>query len=111
MGRPTPFEVRQESDGTGIRLSLVGELDIRAAEILSPRVDEILARGATELTLDLRELAFLDSTGLRVLLELHNRAERERWALRLVPPEHEAAVLVLRATGADAALPFVAPPS
>ena len=43
----------------------------------------------------------------RLLIELNNRSERERWQLRLVPPKHEAAALVLRATGTDTSLPFV----
>lgn len=106
MARPTAFEVRQESDGSEVRLKLVGELDLRTATELSQRLDEVLADGATALTVDLSDLSFMDSTGLRLLIELSNRSERERWRLKLVAPKHEAAALVLRATGIDSALPF-----
>ena len=107
MRRPTAFEVRQESDGSEIRLTLVGELDLRTGPSMSERLEKILANGATEVIVDLSELAFMDSTRLRLLIELNNRSERERWQLRLVGPKHEAAALVLRATGTDTSLPFV----
>jgi anti-sigma B factor antagonist len=107
MARPTPFEIREESDGGATRASLSGELDVRTAVTLSQRVDEMLANGAHALTLDLSDLAFMDSTGLRLLIELNSRAEREQWPLQLIAPKHEGAALVLRVTGADTALPFV----
>ena len=47
-----------------------------------------------------------DTSGLRLLIELYDRARRDGWQLHLTPPRHEAATLVLRATGADRALPF-----
>jgi anti-sigma B factor antagonist len=74
---------------------------------LSKRLTAQLDAGATELTIDLRGLAFMDSSGLRLLIELHDRSRAEGWGLKLVCPEQEAAVLVLRATGADKRLPFV----
>jgi anti-sigma B factor antagonist len=58
------------------------------------------------LVLDLSGVTFMDSSGLRLLIELNERAQREGWSLSLISREHEAATLVLRITGADAALPF-----
>ena len=74
--------------------------------LLSERVDDQLRTGGADLILDLRELSFMDSSGLRLLIELHDRSRTEGWDLRLIAPRHEAALLVLRATGADTALPF-----
>lgn len=48
----------------------------------------------------------MDSSGLKALIDLHDRSRAEAWKLKMVAPEHEAAALVLRATGADKALPF-----
>lgn len=73
---------------------------------LSEAVSRNVATGARALTLDLRRLGFMDSSGLRLLIQLHARSRREGWRLTLVRPEHESAALVLRATGADEALPF-----
>jgi len=107
MVRPSKFEITQTAAGDGVTLSIEGELDMRTTGQLSERVAEQLDHGATDLTLDLRELAFMDSTGLRLLIDFHDRSREEGWRLKLISPRHEPAALVLRATGADKALPFV----
>lgn len=81
---------------------------MRTLQQLSAKVAEQLDAGATDVTVDLRELAFLDSSGLRLLIELHDRSRQDGWQLALLRPEQEAAALVLRSTGADTRLPFVA---
>ena len=75
-------------------------------DTLAGQVDTHLQQQVDCLTLDLSDLAFMDSTGLRLLIELNDRAQREPWRLELVSPRHEAASQVLRITGADVALPF-----
>lgn len=76
---------------------------------LSERVGDQLSDGFGDLTLDLRELSFMDSSGLRLLIELYDDSRRDGWQLRLIAPRHAGALLVLRATGADVALPFEDP--
>jgi anti-anti-sigma factor len=73
--------------------------------VLSESVER-LRPGGRALTVDLSELIFMDSTGLRLLIELDRRATREDWTLALIRPKYETADAVLRATGADQALPF-----
>lgn len=107
MVRPTKFAIKQGSEGAKVTLSLQGELDMATLRELSDCLAEQLDGGATEVTIDLRGLAFMDSSGLRLLIELHDRSRAEGWGLKLVCPEQEAALLVLRATGADQRLPFV----
>jgi anti-anti-sigma factor len=92
-----------ESDVT---LALSGELAMSTIDALVGQVDTRLRRPLQCLTLDLDDLAFMDSTGLRLLIELNERAQREAWRLKLISPRHEAASRVLQITGADAALPF-----
>jgi anti-sigma B factor antagonist len=106
MVRPSNFEIKQIAQGAAARLAILGELDMRTTEQLLNSLDEQLAAGASEVTLDLSELSFMDSSGLRLLIDLHNRSREESWDLRLIAPEQEAAALVLRVTGADKALPF-----
>jgi anti-sigma B factor antagonist len=107
MVRPTNFEIKQSVEGAKVTLSLQGELDMHTLGQLSHRVAERLAAGAKDLTIDLRALEFMDSSGLRLLIELHDSSRADAWALKLVCPEQETAALVLRATGADKVLPFV----
>lgn len=106
MVRPTKFEISRSGERARVTLAVVGELDMNTVPRLSASVDEQLQNGAGDLTLDLRELSFMDSSGLRLLIELHDQARRDGWGLRLIAPRDEGAALVLRATGADARLPF-----
>lgn len=106
MVRPTKFEIAQSERDGAVVLSVTGELDMNTVEILSERVQQQLDAGAISLVIDLSGLAFMDSSGLRLLIALHDRAREEVWTLRLRSPREEAATIVLRATGADEALPF-----
>jgi anti-anti-sigma factor len=106
MVRPTNFEIREEATEPVLVLTVTGELDMNTVEQLATQVEERLAAGPRPLTLNLAELAFMDSSGLRLLIDLYDRSQRESWKLTIVAPRSEAATMVLRATGADTALPF-----
>lgn len=110
MVKPARFEVRDRTDGANLILAVEGELDLATVPMLTRSVTDRLGESPTNLTLDLSALTFMDSSGLRLLIELGERARRERWQLRLIPSAHESANAVLRMTGADAALPFESPP-
>jgi stage II sporulation protein AA (anti-sigma F factor antagonist) len=106
MARPTQFDIQQTATASTVTVSITGELDMNTAEVLSAHLDEHLAEDVTVLTLDLSGLTFMDSSGLRFLIELSDRSDAQAWELKLLAPQHDAAALVLRATGADTALPF-----
>jgi anti-anti-sigma factor len=60
--------------------------------------------------LDLREVGFMDTSGLRYVLELNDRAARDGFQLRLV--RGPAAVQrVFEVSGLDSRLPFVDDPA
>jgi anti-anti-sigma factor len=104
--RRADLSIRQMGTEPDVVLAVSGELDLSTIDALTAQVDTQLQRSVDSLTLDLRDLAFMDSTGLRLLIELNDRARRGRWRLKLIGPRHEAASRVLHITGADAALPF-----
>jgi anti-sigma B factor antagonist len=106
MARPTDFEIREEATAPTLVLSVTGELDMNTVELLATQIEQRLADGPRPVRLDLADLAFMDSSGLRLLIDLHDRSQREAWQLTIVRPRSEAATMVLRATGADTALPF-----
>lgn len=65
------FCVRAERRGRVHRLTPVGELDIATAEVFKDAFRATLADGAPEaIVVDLGEVTFMDSTGLRALLEM-----------------------------------------
>lgn len=105
MVRPRKFEITQSATGARLTMAIAGELDIGSVPVLTRHIDEHF-HSEQALTLDLRELGFMDSSGLRLLIALNDRSQREGWQLGLIAPTHEAALMVLRVTGAYTALPF-----
>ncbi len=106
MVRPVKFEITQRGDQSMVTLAVVGELDMSTVPQLAESVGRRVSGGARDVTVDLHELSFMDSSGLRLLIELYDTSREGDWTLRLIAPRHEAALLVLRVTGADQALPF-----
>ncbi len=103
--RPQPFavEVQRRTDIVIVRPH--GELDLATVEALRAALDGI--EDAGRLVLDLRGLSFIDSTGLRLLVALHGRSQRDGFQLTLVAPAAPADKAI-RLSGLDHALPFVA---
>jgi anti-sigma B factor antagonist len=60
------IDVRHDKDR--VVLSLQGELDLASAPLLQAEIQGSEVESAAMLVLDLKELRFIDSTGLRVLL-------------------------------------------
>jgi anti-sigma B factor antagonist len=64
--------VRREEDR--VVLSVHGELDLASAPLLQSEIESVeTEQGA--LVLDLEDLDFVDSTGLRVILAAHERSQ------------------------------------
>lgn len=69
------FTVRSERTGPMHRLTPMGELDMATAHILEREYDAAYALDeTTTIVVDLTELEFMDSAGLRLLLELNDRS-------------------------------------
>jgi len=79
------FEVETSGgEAEGITLSLSGELDLSTIDQLQSAVDAGVNGSAQLVVMDLRGLTFLDSTGLRLILRLHERLRGQRGRLVLV---------------------------
>lgn len=52
-----------------------GDVDLATSGELKAAVSELLDRGCARVVLDLRAVTFLDSSGIRVLVAVHQRAE------------------------------------
>jgi anti-sigma B factor antagonist len=73
--------VRRERDR--IVVGLRGELDLLAAPVLQAAIDSPEIIGSEMLVLDLRDLRFVDSAGLRVILVAHERSQQRGQAFAL----------------------------
>jgi anti-anti-sigma factor len=99
------FDIHTEVDDGLAKLRLTGELDIASLPRLQAAVDDALAAGARRLQIDLSQLTFVDSSGLRHFILLASRAAEEGWSLSLVRPTG-GSLAVFELTGADRNLPF-----
>jgi anti-sigma B factor antagonist len=83
-----PFRCEVEPQRAAVRIRPVGELDIATVPIVDTELCELQAAGFAQLTLDLRKVCFLDSTGLRMILRWDIRSEADGFAFSLVagPP-------------------------
>jgi anti-sigma B factor antagonist len=82
---PGPFEARAEVSGGRQTLVLNGELDIVSAGQLEAMLAEACADGTTGVTLDLRGLTFMDSSGLRAILLAKELTDSRGLDLAVIP--------------------------
>jgi anti-sigma B factor antagonist len=66
-------EVRHEEDR--VVLDLYGELDLASAPFLEQEIERAASGTSAPVVLDLQELQFIDSTGLRIILSAHERSK------------------------------------
>ena len=101
---PFTFDVSRDRHAADVRA--VGELDMAAAPTLAAEIARLRRDGCKHVRFDLRELTFIDSSGLRFLLETHAEARRDGFFMTVIqgPP---AVQRVFELTGTLSALPFV----
>jgi anti-anti-sigma factor len=89
---------------------LRGELDLSTSGEVERRIRGEERRKAEIVALDLRELTFLDSTGLRLIMSAAGRASLGGWRFVLVRGP-ESVQRVFRITKLDGELEFVDDPA
>jgi anti-sigma B factor antagonist len=75
-----------------------GELDVYSAPALDAAVDQALEDGARSLVIDLGEVGFIDSSGLRSMIRARKQAGSSPDAVRIRNPQ-PATVRLLDITG------------
>jgi anti-anti-sigma factor len=100
------FQVEIDASDSAVTLTVRGDIDIATVSELESARAEALAREPRKLMIDLAQVGFVDSSGVKFLIDTQRRAAREGWQLALRrPPEPAMKVFVI--TGADRYLPFV----
>ena len=105
---PEPFRIDASRGDDATVLTLHGELDLAFAGELSARLAELRDRGEPVI-LDLDQLEFIDSGGLRVLLQAAQESREGEWSFR-VTRGSAAVVRLLRGAGLEGRLPTVGEP-
>jgi stage II sporulation protein AA (anti-sigma F factor antagonist) len=97
--------VRSERDGGTHTIALSGEMDLSNAGEVERELLYAEATDATAIVVDLSELSFMDSTGIRLLIAADARSRADSCRLVLTrPPAAVARVLCI--AGVDELLPF-----
>jgi anti-sigma B factor antagonist len=102
----TSFDVQRHDDTTNVRLVLSGDLDLYSAPALDDALVAVEGEKWPLMVLDLRELHFVDSAGLRLIMRTQARAKQDGRRLVLVRGG-DAVQRVLAVTGLDRELEIV----
>jgi anti-sigma B factor antagonist len=108
VAAPGNFDVASDRQEGALVVAPRGEIDLATVGLLSDAVERDLQPGE-DVVLDLREVGFMDTSGLRYVLELNERAEREEFSLRVVRGPR-AVQRVFEVSGLEPRLPFVNDP-
>jgi anti-anti-sigma factor len=106
----SPFDVTIEQRDSAVHVALEGELDISTAQRLEDDLRRVEAERPAVIVLDLERLAFLDSTGLRLMIMADARA-REDGRRLAIARANEMIQRVLRLTRLDERLDVVEDPA
>jgi anti-sigma B factor antagonist len=83
------IEVARARDTTVIKLH--GELDLASAPAFTAELEETRSQDQSAIVIDLTELEFMDSTGLRSILIAHERCEQNGRRFALIPGGRQVA--------------------
>jgi anti-anti-sigma factor len=107
--QPIEFSIEERRSGGTVVLTLHGELDLASVEIVGARLDELRAAGEPVL-LDLDALDFMDSSGLRLVLNAAEASDAAGWPFSLTPGPEQVQRL-FESTCVTARLPIVPRPA
>jgi anti-anti-sigma factor len=104
---PSRFRCEVRSQREAVTIRPAGEIDLATVPVVEAHLCEQRRIGFKHLTLDLRDVGFLDSTGLRMILVWDARSRADGFAFSLVagPPTVQR---LFELTGTAQRLNFVA---
>lgn len=79
--------MRSEREGDSHVIELIGELDLDGAPRLEEELRRVEASDVDAIVVDLGQLQFIDSTGLRLLVMASERSQEGRFSLRRGPKQ------------------------
>ncbi len=107
---PDHLRIETEAGDGAAVLTLVGEVDMYSAPQVDAALNELVERGDVQVTIELGQVRFLDSTGLRVLVGGTRRLRDAGGSLTLANPTAMIS-RVLEITRLDEALHVVGGPA
>ena len=103
---PEVFAITSRRSGDLVIIAISGELDLAKSDQLEEAIRDAEKEDCKTIFLDLREVSFIDSMGLSVLMEARRRSDR----IRIVPSKHDAVTRLVALTSTEEAFGFPAEP-
>jgi anti-anti-sigma factor len=103
---PPPFAIDLSPDRDWMTVTACGELDMATVPRVLDAIRELYAAGFAAFRLDLRQVTFIDSTAVHLLLRL----ARDPQLQVVIVPGPPAVQRVLDLTGVSGRLPLAPPP-
>jgi anti-sigma B factor antagonist len=100
---PPYFRIETSVDGDVLTIAASGELDLASAPRLTEAIVSADETAASSIVIDLTGVTFVDSVGIRVLLQA-SRTYAGR--LRIRPGQGSQVARILEVTAVDELLPF-----
>lgn len=101
------LEVQDVVAGGWHTLRLSGELDLASTALLDDAIGRIVMTAMAGVALDLRKVTFIDSTGVRAVVELNDRCRQQSVEFRIISGS-SAVHHIFEVTGLLDVLPFQA---
>ena len=79
------FRVEVEPDRSQVFVRPFGELDVASVDEVDATIRQLHTTGFRHVVLDLRNLEFMDSTGIRLVLQWDAQARRDGLTFQVVP--------------------------
>jgi anti-sigma B factor antagonist len=106
LSRFCSFSIERKADGALIRLA--GELDLSCEDPMHAEVARVTESCPRAVVIDLGDVTFIDSPGLRMLLDLASTSRRDDFELTLIGADRQVRRSI-RITGLDRLLPLGEP--
>jgi len=99
------LDIKQNMSGDLCELTLTGEIDVYTAPSLKKELVELIEGGCSNVIVDLEGVAFIDSSGLGVLVSGLRRARERDGSVRIVC-SRDSVLKIFRITGLDKVFPI-----
>jgi anti-sigma B factor antagonist len=96
-----------KEDGDAVVIRAMGELEISTTPTLDRELQKALDGKASEVTVDLSGLSFIDSTGLRLLSFATAHSKANRKPFHILRGASVPVIRTLQITGLDHSLPVI----
>jgi anti-anti-sigma factor len=102
------FRLDIEPERDAVRVCPHGEIDFATTGVIREKFEEMSELGFTRVALDLRGVTFLDSTGVRLALELWESSRTAAWEFAVIDGPAQVR-RVFELTGVRSLIPFIGP--